>query len=243
LNYTTYAAYGNVFALNASSGALTLLSSAFVHYQTQNAYALTCQATASGASGANVTTSVSVLVNIVNVDSSPPQFVPSSGVYAVNVSQSWTVGSAVLQVQAFDPDYMEQVVFALSAPSAFAVNATSGVISLTSPLSYAATPNYTLGVVASKLRIATASTAQVLVLVQYANAYAPVFTAPTAPSVTVNGVLPAGTPLFTAAATDPNVPAGQANIAYSLTTAPASLLINATTVRKAWPATYEFEYI
>ena len=111
------------FALDASSGALTV--AATLDYETTSSYPLTVTA----ADPAGGTSTAELTVTVTNVDE-PPGFGAAS--YAFGVAEDAAVEAAVGTVSATDPEG-ETVSYALTAGNdegAFALDASSGALTL-----------------------------------------------------------------------------------------------------------------
>ena len=160
------------FAINQLTGALTLQQ--LLDYEAISQYNITVMATDLGTPQMNST--LSVTINVIDVDNTGPVFLLSE--YVFNVSENASVPSEVGTVTAIDVD---SSVVTYSIPggdlSEFSIN-TMGVILLTQSLDYERTTEYPLIVTASSSDHnddSLTSTAMVLILVNDVNDNSPVF--------------------------------------------------------------------
>ena len=120
--------------------------------------------------------SVRVNVTVTDVNDQFPVFNPNF--YSVAVSESLPVGSTVVQVQAMDADAGANgmVTYSSDISSEFALNSTTGAVTLRAPLDHEQTQSYRFTVVASDGgRPLHTSTATVVVNVRDENDNRPVF--------------------------------------------------------------------
>ncbi len=181
------------FALDAASGALTVASA--LDYETTPSYPLTV--TASDPAGATATAAVTVTVT--DVDEAPGF---GTADYAFSVAEDAAVGATVGTVDATDPEdgTLTYAITAGNEAGAFALDATTGVLSVAAALDYETADNYGLTVTASDAAGHTA-TAEVAITVTDV-AYAPVFGA-TSYAWSVAEDAAVGAALGTINATDP----------------------------------------
>ncbi len=181
------------FALDAGTGALTV--AAALDYETADDYTLTV--TARDAQGLTATADVAITVTDVAY---PPAFAESS--YAWSVAEDAAVGAALGTVSATDPEGVA-VTYAITAGNdagLFAIDASSGALTVAAALDYETTTSYGLTVEAKTGGGATA-TVPVTVTVTNVNE-APVFGA-TSYAFSVAEDVQLATTIGTAAATDP----------------------------------------
>ena len=180
---------GNAFAVNASSGAITVAGT--LDHETTPTYTLTVRASDGSLSGtANFT------VNVTDVNEAP---VVTAQNAAFTVAENAANGATVGTVAATDPE-SDRLTFSITAGNtgnAFAINASSGVITVAGTVDYETTPTYTLTVRASDGSLS--GTANFTVNVTNVNDNAPTIAAQTL-SVAENSA--AGTTVGTVAATD-----------------------------------------
>ena len=133
---------GGVFALDASSGMLTVAGA--LDYETTASYALTL--TASDAHGGTATATVAISVTDVAY---APSFAAASLTFTVD--ETAAVGTAVGVVQALDPagGTVRYALTAGNAAGAFAIDAATGTLTVAGALDRATTPAYALTVTAS----------------------------------------------------------------------------------------------
>jgi len=214
LTYSLSGTDASLLNINASTGVVTLKSSA--DYETKTSYSFTVTAS----DGAN-TTNQAVVVSVTNLNDNAPVFTSGATGTVVNNDPA---GTTAYIATATDADNLLALSYSLSGTDAasFNINTTTGAVTLKSAASYAAKPSYSFNVVASDG--ANTTTKAVTVAVQPTNNFAPVFSSGTTGSVAENA--PITTTIYTATATD----ADSNPITYSLAGTDASLLnINATT--------------
>ena len=133
---------GGVFALDASSGMLTVAGA--LDYETTASYALTL--TASDAHGGTATATVAISVTDIAY---APRFAAASLTFTVD--ETAAVGTAVGVVQALDPagGAVRYALTAGNAAGAFAIDAATGTLTVAGALDHATTPSYTLTVTAN----------------------------------------------------------------------------------------------
>ena len=138
------------FALDASSGALTVAGA--LDYETTASYSLTV--TASDPAGG--TSTAAVTVTVTDVDEAPGF---GAADYAFTVAEDAAVGAAVGTVTATDPED-GAVTFAITAGNdtgAFALDAGTGALTVAAALDYETADDYTLTVTASDAQGHTAT--------------------------------------------------------------------------------------
>ena len=147
---------GGVFALDGTTGALTL--AAALDYETTPSYHLIVEAR----SGPAAATAVPVTITVTDVDE-PPAFTAEP--YAFSVAEDSTFPAAVGTVTAVDPDGHE-VAYDLTAGNTgdiFAVHASAGRLVLRGQLDYETTPSYTLTLQASSSGVEVTTTVTITV--------------------------------------------------------------------------------
>ncbi|XP_076446801.1 cadherin-23-like [Babylonia areolata] len=136
--YYTLQGGDNVFSINNETGVVSV-AKAKLDYETRNEYQLTVEATDIG----GLRASVPLTITLTDLNDNPPQFARLE--YQAFVVEGDSVFRRGVQVEANDRDGTEQnrgVQYRLSANSRwssnFSVNASTGVLSLISPLDYEA---------------------------------------------------------------------------------------------------------
>jgi len=208
LTYSLSGADASLLNINATTGAVTLKSSA--DYETKTSYSFNVVA----GDGTN-NTSKAVVVSVTNLNDNAPVFSSGSTGTVINNSPSGTV---IYNAVANDADNQGALTYSLSGADASLLNidATTGAVSLKSPANDTIKPSYNFNVVASDGTFVTNKA--VIVTVQTVNNYAPVFTSGGTGSVAENAAT--STVIYTAVATDADLN----SVTYSLSGADASLL-------------------
>jgi subtilisin family serine protease len=131
---------GGAFALNATTGALTVSNT--LSYATTQTYALTVKVTDNGGLFASAT--VTINVNNPAAANNPPNI----SAQTFSVSESSSNGTAVGTIAASDPDgdSLSYSITAGNTGGAFALNTTTGALTVSNPLSNATKPSYALTV-------------------------------------------------------------------------------------------------
>ena len=179
---------GNAFAINGT-GAITVAGT--LDHETTPTYTLTVRAADGSLSG-----TADFTVNVTNVNEAP---VVTAQTTAFTVAENATNGTTVGTVAATDPEN-NRLTFSITSGNtgnAFAINASSGAITVARTLDHESTPTYTLTVRASDGSLS--NTANFTVNVTNVNDNAPTIAAQTL-SVAENSA--AGTTVGTVAATD-----------------------------------------
>ncbi|MGH8592219.1 MAG: cadherin domain-containing protein, partial [Gammaproteobacteria bacterium] len=135
---------GGAFAINASTGQLTVASTAALDFETTPSFSLTVQATDNGVLPLSGTATVTV--NLTDVNEAP---VPTGGPFSIaeNSPNTTSVGS----VAAGDPDAGQTHTFAITGGNTggtFAINTMTGAITVasSSALDFETTPSFSLTV-------------------------------------------------------------------------------------------------
>ncbi|WP_254512713.1 cadherin domain-containing protein [Anatilimnocola floriformis] len=117
------------FAINASTGAITVADSSQLNFETTPSFPLTVTVTDDGASP--VSSSATVTINLTNVDEAPTFGAAS---YSLSVAENSTTGAAVGAVSATDPDAGASLTYSLSGTgsSNFVINPSTGAITVAS---------------------------------------------------------------------------------------------------------------
>ena len=126
------------FAINPSTGAITVASGAVLNFEGTNSFSLTASVT-----DGTHPVSVPVTISLTNVNEAP-----TIGAQAFSVSEQAAIGATVGTVVANDVDAGDTKTFAITAGNtgnAFAISP-SGVITVTGALDFNITPVYTLTV-------------------------------------------------------------------------------------------------
>ncbi len=191
------------FAIDASTGALTVASA--LDYETTPSYPLTV--TASDPAGGTATAAVTVTVT--NVDEAPGF---GAADYAFSVGEDAAVGAAVGTVSATDPEdgAVSYAITAGNEAGAFAIDAATGALTVAGALDYETADDYNLTVTASDAAGHTATADVALTVTDVA--YPPGFGA-TSYAWSVAEDAAVGAAVGTVSATDPEGGA----VAYALT--------------------------
>ncbi|MES2997215.1 MAG: cadherin domain-containing protein [Verrucomicrobiota bacterium] len=140
LNYSIYGGVlAQVFAINATTGVVSTTANAVINYEARNFYELTV--IARDAAGASATRQIDIQINDVN--EAP---VIASG-FSTTVLDNIPVGMVLGTMTSTDPDPGQSRSWSIASGNtggSFAVNATTGVVTLAQPLNYATTPAYVL---------------------------------------------------------------------------------------------------
>ena len=191
----------STFALNSTSGALTVLGE--LDFETLTDYRLVVIAEDKGQPLRN--SSAIILVNVTDVDDSPPVFPTLS--YAISTAENTDVGTNLLQVQATDADggLSPAITYAITSGDAndhFRLNAASGELFIASSLDRETLSRYDLVVVASNGgATGPSSTATIVVTVTDVNDNQPKFVKEPY-SFNISEAVQVGFPLGTLQATD-----------------------------------------
>ncbi|ELU08218.1 hypothetical protein CAPTEDRAFT_222745 [Capitella teleta] len=124
-------------------------SQSVINRERQDVYRLSVKATAKQRNGPNWTTRTDVILRVLDANDLSPLFYPRS--YDVSISEDTTLHSSVVQVTASDADVgiNGEVYFSfLQRTDAFAIHPTSGLVTLTRPLSFIDQNIYELQVLA-----------------------------------------------------------------------------------------------
>lgn len=108
-------------------------------FETQRSYFLVVEA-----SDGLFSTSVNVSITVEDVNDNPPIF--SQELYSVDIAESLSIGSSVVQVSADDRDESSNAVieYSLQPQEAFGINTTTGVIYVSGPLDFDTDPTFYL---------------------------------------------------------------------------------------------------
>ena len=221
-----------LFAIDGATGVVTLRAPA--NFETRTSFAISVVATDNGSPAASTTQAVAVTVT--NVNEAP---VFTSGATAT-VAENAATSTVVYTAAATDPDAGTTLTYSLSGADAalFAINSTTGVVTLLAPANFENRSSFAINVVATDNANPALQTAQaVAVSVTNVNE-APTFALATQ-TVAINENVAISTTVLTAAATDPD--AGT-TLTYSLTGADASAFaINAATGVVTFVTSPDFE--
>jgi len=134
---------GAAFAINPSTGVVSVAGP--IDFETLSAYSLTVTATDSGTPALSDTATVTITVNDVNE-------APVANDTAGAVDENSIIGTAVATVTASDVDAGQTLIYAIAAGNvgtAFAINSTSGAITVAGPIDFETLPSYSLTVTVS----------------------------------------------------------------------------------------------
>jgi len=132
-----------MFAINASSGVVTLTSR--FDYETSHQYFFTVVAT----TGGNLSTVANVFVAVTDVFDAENTPVPTKTVYHSTISEYCPIGTYVTQVAAIDPDAhistdLIYIIASANPINAFTINSTTGVITTANEIDYEVVDSYSL---------------------------------------------------------------------------------------------------
>jgi hypothetical protein len=165
---------GGAFAIDPTTGAITVANSSALDFETTPSFALTVQVTDDGAPPESGTATITVDLTDTG---EPPVVDPATFTVAENTAAATTVGTVTFT----DPDAGQTHTFAITAGNTgntFAINAGTGTITVAQPPDFEATPSYSLTVeVTDNGTPALSGTATVTVNVSNVNE-APSITAP-----------------------------------------------------------------
>ncbi|HEX2836410.1 MAG TPA: cadherin domain-containing protein [Thermoanaerobaculia bacterium] len=133
---------GGAFAINASTGEITVANSAAVNFETTPSFSLTVQVADNGAPVLNGTATITVNLN--NVNDAP---VVNDQSFSVN--ENVANGTVVGTVAASDEDAGQTLTYSITAGNtgtAFAINPANGQITVANPINYEAVSSYSLTV-------------------------------------------------------------------------------------------------
>ena len=207
----------SAFSINSSTGAVTLTANP--NYETKSSYSFTVVAT--DAAGNN--TEKPVTLAITNVDEVAPVF--SSSGTATAIAENSGAGQEVYNAAATDSDFnapatASSVTYTLKAntgdASAFSINSSTGVVTLTANPDFETKSSYSFTVVATDAA-GNNTEKPVTLAITNVDEVAPVFSSSgTATAIAENSS--AGQAVYNAAATDSdfNAPATASSVTYSL---------------------------
>ena len=211
---------GESFTIS-SSGVVTVSNHSTLDREAVSSYTVMVSARDEGVPSLAAMTNVTITLSDVN--DNPPLF---DGDTSYSVPENASVGDTVFTVVTSDADIGSNAVTrylipATPLPLPFAINTTSGDVTLTSNLDYEITPSYDLVVTAIDSSLPSLNTTVTLtVLVEDVDDTLPTFE-PSMYSVSVFEDTSAGTSLVTVSALDPD----SSTITYSLVDAPPQFFI------------------
>jgi large repetitive protein len=133
---------GGAFAINPSTGAITVANGAALDFETTPAFTLTVQVTDSGVPALSGVATITI--NLINVNEAP---VVSSATFAVD--ENSPLGTTVGVVTFTDPDAGQAHTFAITSGNtggAFAINPSTGAITVAGAIDFETVPAYSLTV-------------------------------------------------------------------------------------------------
>ncbi|WP_315762312.1 cadherin domain-containing protein [Sphingomonas sp. Y38-1Y] len=234
-NTITYSLGGTdaaLFNINASTGEVTLKSSA--NFEAKSSYAITVTATDNGSPAASASQNITVTVTNVN---EAPAFATATA--TATVAENSATSTVVFDANATDPDANTTLTYSLTGTdaAAFTIDAATGEVRFRASPDFETKSSYSVNVVASDGANGLTATQALTVNVTNVNE-APVFAAATA-TATVAENVPTSTVVFDANATDPD--AGT-TLTYSLGgTDAAAFTIDAATGEVRFRASPDFE--
>jgi hypothetical protein len=137
---------GNAFAINSSTGVITVNTASAINYESATSYTLAVQANDGGAS--NNTTSANVTINVTDVaPSTPVDSNAAANSVAENAANGTTVG---VTASATDPNG-GTVTYSLTdnAGGRFAINSSTGVVTVAGAIDYETATSYDITVQAA----------------------------------------------------------------------------------------------
>ena len=143
LTFSITAGNRGSFAINAGSGAITVVGSVTLNHEATPRFTLTVQVS-DGTTSANA----AVTINVTDVNEAP---VVTAQVMPFSLAESVTLGAAVGTVAATDDDG-DVPTFSIASGNtgnAFAINENTGAITVAQKLDFETTPSYTLTISAS----------------------------------------------------------------------------------------------
>ena len=129
----------NIFDIGASSDQITVLDNTLLNFEAQSSYTLTIQASDGSLTGTAITN-----INVLDINE-----VPTVNGATYSIQENSSVGTSVGTVTATDPEgSVTFEIFSGNTSSAFAINQTSGEITVNSstPLNFEVTPTFNLTV-------------------------------------------------------------------------------------------------
>lgn len=127
-----YSVSGTAFAINSTTGVLTVADGSQLNFESASSTIVTVTATDNGSPAKSTT--ANVIVNLTDLNEASPVI----GNLAVSIEENRPAGTVLGQVTATDADTGQTVSFALTggnAGGAFAINSTTGVITVANPSS------------------------------------------------------------------------------------------------------------
>ena len=217
---TVYSFVGNAtdnFAINQTSGNVSVARSLVLSENvfTVN-YSLTVRCEDRGSP--SLTNETTLSIQVYKADTNPPAFANKTVV--ATVAENATLGQAVITISASDTDSpgLDYRIENESAPGVFAINSSTGVITVAQSLDRETIGSYELTIVATENRIAPgmpqSDMADVTVLVQDVNDNPPQFIN-SSQTVTINDLTPTGTNIASVLCTDNDI-GTNAEISYRI---------------------------
>ena len=158
----TGATVAGAFAINASTGEITVANSAALDTKTNPSITVNVQVTDNGAPTLNAATTVAITVGDVN---EAPVF--QSEPYAFSIAENVAVGTAVGSVPALDQDLPAQTltysITSGNGAGVFAINPATGAITVAVPPDFETAASYSLGVSVSDGGLGDTSTVAVTI--------------------------------------------------------------------------------
>jgi hypothetical protein len=133
---------GTAFAINATSGAITVNNSAALNFETNPTFTLVIRALDNGTPALSV--NANAVINLSDINEAPTM---SAQTFSIN--ENAAAGSAVGTMIATDPDNGQTITYSIQSGNtgtAFAINATSGAITVnnSAALNFETNPTFTL---------------------------------------------------------------------------------------------------
>ncbi|MDB5387490.1 MAG: hypothetical protein JWM11_3136 [Planctomycetaceae bacterium] len=135
---------GNAFAINPTTGALTVANAAALNFETNPSFQLSVKATDNGTP--TLSASTTITINLTDVNEAP--LVPSA---TFSLAENTAVNSIVGNVTATDPDFDQTVTFSIAGGNlgnAFVINPTTGALAVASSaaLNFETNSNFQLSI-------------------------------------------------------------------------------------------------
>ncbi|MEZ6122627.1 MAG: DUF2341 domain-containing protein [Planctomycetaceae bacterium] len=232
---------GNAFAINATTGQITVATPSAIDYETLTGYTLNITVS----DGVHTSAAQSVTVSVTDQNDNLPVITAGQ---IFGVSEAATAGSVVGVVQATDPDsgttFSDWAITGGNADNIFAINASTGQITVNDPaaLDYETSTSHVLQLTVSD-GTQTSAARSITINVTDVNDNTPVITPSQTFTVAENSAV--GTSLGTAVATDSDSNTVLSNWTITGGTAVGVLQVNSTTgeITVANSAALDFETI
>jgi len=151
----------SVFSIESNNGVITLISS--LNFETVRTYTLTVVARDRGTPSLNGTTIVNI--NVININDEPPMLSGNQS-QSLNLSEFTPINNQIIQYTVVGESSNETVIFSLNGSQSdnFAINSTTGAVTLVQSLDYEITQFYSLNVFVNDSRFVSTSQLNITVL-------------------------------------------------------------------------------